>query len=61
MAALIDDEVFDTFAVAGPVEDVAREIHRRYAGLVTRLSVSLPEDADPGLGLDVLDAVRALG
>ncbi|MGK4584845.1 TIGR03617 family F420-dependent LLM class oxidoreductase [Kitasatospora sp. HPMI-4] len=61
MAGLIDDEVFDTFAVAGPVEDVAREIHRRYAGLVTRLSVSLPDGADPELGLDVLDAVRALG
>ncbi|MFF2748500.1 TIGR03617 family F420-dependent LLM class oxidoreductase [Kitasatospora sp. NPDC058048] len=61
MAALIDDEVFDAFAVCGPVEEVAREIHRRYAGLVTRLSVSLPEDADPELGLDVLAAVRALG
>ncbi|MFE7525559.1 TIGR03617 family F420-dependent LLM class oxidoreductase [Kitasatospora sp. NPDC057542] len=61
MAALIDDEVFDTFAVCGSVEEVAREVHRRYAGLVTRLSVSLPEDADPELGLDVLSAVRALG
>lgn len=61
MAAMIDDEVFDTFAVCGPVEDVAREITRRYAGLCTRLSVSLPEDADPALGLDVLAAVRALG
>ncbi|MFI6847903.1 TIGR03617 family F420-dependent LLM class oxidoreductase [Kitasatospora sp. NPDC050467] len=61
MAALVDDEVLDTFAVTGPVEEVAREIHRRYAGLVTRLSVSLPDDADPELGLDVLAAVRALG
>ncbi|MEE1783701.1 TIGR03617 family F420-dependent LLM class oxidoreductase [Streptomyces sp. SP17BM10] len=61
MAAMIDDEVFDAFAVSGPVEDVAREITRRYAGLFTRLSVSLPEDADPTLGLDVLAAVRALG
>ncbi|MFI2607428.1 TIGR03617 family F420-dependent LLM class oxidoreductase [Kitasatospora sp. NPDC018619] len=61
MAALIDDEVFDAFAVCGSVEEVAGEIHRRYAGLVTRLSVSLPEDADPELGLDVLAAVRALG
>ncbi|MFJ4671159.1 TIGR03617 family F420-dependent LLM class oxidoreductase [Kitasatospora purpeofusca] len=60
MAALIDDRVFDTFAVAGTVEEAAREIHRRYAGLATRVSVSLPEDADPDLGLDVLDALRAL-
>ncbi|GAA2828654.1 TIGR03617 family F420-dependent LLM class oxidoreductase [Kitasatospora sp. CM 4170] len=60
MAALVDDRVFDTFAVAGTVEEVAREIHRRYAGLATRISVSLPEDADPALGLDVLAAVRDL-
>ncbi len=60
MAALIDDRVFDTFAVSGTVEEVAREIHHRYAGLATRVSASLPEDADPDLGLDVLDALRAL-
>ncbi|GAA1249315.1 hypothetical protein GCM10009665_45170 [Kitasatospora nipponensis] len=29
--------------------------------LVTRLSVNLPEEADPELGPDVLAAVRALG
>ena len=61
MTALISDEVFDAFAVSGTVEEAAREIHRRYAGLVTRLSVHLPEDADQVLGLDVLAAVRALG
>lgn len=61
MAALIDEEVFDAFAVCGTVEEVAREIHRRYAGLVTRLCVNLPDEADPELGLDVLAAVRELG
>ncbi|MDH6120348.1 putative F420-dependent oxidoreductase [Kitasatospora sp. GAS204A] len=61
MADLIDDEVLTTFAVTGTVEEVAREIHHRYAGLVTRLSVSQPEQADPELGLEVLAAVRALG
>ncbi|MFD0275626.1 TIGR03617 family F420-dependent LLM class oxidoreductase [Kitasatospora sp. NPDC127111] len=62
MAALVDDDqVFDTFAVAGPVEDVARAIHGRWAGLADRISVSQPDAADPGLALDVLDAVRALG
>ncbi|WP_329560907.1 TIGR03617 family F420-dependent LLM class oxidoreductase [Kitasatospora sp. NBC_01266] len=61
MADLIDDEVFAAFAVTGTVPEVAREIHRRYAGLVTRLSVSLPDQADPGLGLEVLAAVRELG
>ncbi|MFB6889872.1 TIGR03617 family F420-dependent LLM class oxidoreductase [Kitasatospora sp. NPDC056327] len=60
MAALVDDTVFDAFAVRGTVEEVAREIHHRYAGLLTRVSVSLPEDAAPDLGADVLDALRAL-
>jgi len=61
MGELIDDEVYGTFAVVGEPAEVAREIHRRYAGVVTRLSVSGPEDADPDLMLDVLTAVRALG
>ncbi|WP_406209795.1 TIGR03617 family F420-dependent LLM class oxidoreductase [Kitasatospora sp. NBC_01560] len=61
MAALIDDEVFDTFAVSGGVEEVARTIHGRFRGLVTRVSVSQPDDAAPALALDVLEAVRALG
>ncbi|MCX4744142.1 TIGR03617 family F420-dependent LLM class oxidoreductase [Kitasatospora sp. NBC_01287] len=61
MAELIDDEVFAAFAVAGTVPEVAREIHRRYAGLADRISVSLGEEADPELALDVLAAVRDLG
>ncbi|WP_354637794.1 TIGR03617 family F420-dependent LLM class oxidoreductase [Kitasatospora camelliae] len=61
MAELIDDRVFDAFAVAGPVDRVAAEIHRRYDGLVTRLSVSSPDGADPALDVEVLTALRALG
>lgn len=61
MGELIDDEVYDTFAVAGEPAEVAREIHRRYAGVVTRLSVSGPDGADPELMLDVLAEIRALG
>lgn len=61
MGELIDDQVFDTFAVAGFPDEAAREIHRRYAGVVTRLAVSPATDADPGLTADVLAAVRALG
>ncbi|MFD9129138.1 TIGR03617 family F420-dependent LLM class oxidoreductase, partial [Kitasatospora sp. NPDC059571] len=61
MGGLIDDEVYDTFAVAGTPDEVAREIHHRYAGIVDRLSVSGPDEADPDLMLDVLTAVRELG
>jgi len=60
MGELIDDEVFDAFAVAGEPAEVAREIHRRFAGVLTRLSVSGPEGADPELVLDVLGEIRAL-
>ncbi|MFE9423911.1 TIGR03617 family F420-dependent LLM class oxidoreductase [Kitasatospora sp. NPDC006697] len=60
MAELIDGEVFDAFAVAGEPAAVARELHRRYAGLVDRLSVSGPEQADPGPLLDVLAELRSI-
>jgi probable F420-dependent oxidoreductase len=58
MAELIDDEVFAVFAVAGTVAEAAREIDRRYAGLVDRVSVHTAEQADPALALDVLAALR---
>ncbi|MEV4335369.1 TIGR03617 family F420-dependent LLM class oxidoreductase [Streptomyces sp. NPDC049597] len=61
MGELIDDDVYRTFAVSGEPEEVAREIHRRYAGVVDRLCVSGPDDADPALTADVLTAVRDLG
>ncbi|GAA1985269.1 TIGR03617 family F420-dependent LLM class oxidoreductase [Kitasatospora viridis] len=61
MGDLIDDQVFDAFAVAGEPAAVARELHRRYAGVVDRLSVTGPEAADPAPLLDVLAEVRALG
>ncbi|WP_431683449.1 TIGR03617 family F420-dependent LLM class oxidoreductase [Kitasatospora sp. KL5] len=60
MGDLVDDEVFDAFAVAGEPAEAAREIHRRYAGLVDRLAVHGPEGSDPGPVLDVLSEVRAL-
>lgn len=60
MAELVDDTVFDTFAVAGTVPEVAALVHARYAGLVDRLSVSSGEGADPALDVEVLAAVRAL-
>lgn len=61
MGELIDDEVFDAFAVAGEPAAAAREIHRRYAGVVDRLSVSGPEDAAPEPLLDVLSELHSLG
>ncbi|GHG28539.1 TIGR03617 family F420-dependent LLM class oxidoreductase [Streptomyces zaomyceticus] len=61
MGELIDDEVYATFAVSGEPDAVARDIHRRYADVVDRLSVSGAPDADPALMTNVLTAIRALG
>ncbi|PBC66107.1 putative F420-dependent oxidoreductase, partial [Streptomyces sp. TLI_235] len=60
MGDLIDDEVFAAFAVAGEPAEAAREIHRRYTGVVTRLSVHGPDGAAAEPLLDVLGAVREL-
>jgi probable F420-dependent oxidoreductase len=42
MAALITDEMLDTFAVVGPPDLVAQRLRERYGGLVDRLSVYAP-------------------
>ncbi|MFE0463789.1 TIGR03617 family F420-dependent LLM class oxidoreductase [Kitasatospora sp. NPDC058965] len=60
MGELIDDQVLAVFAVTGSVAEVAREVHRRYAGVATRVSVHSPAGADPELDLAVLAALRTL-
>jgi probable F420-dependent oxidoreductase len=40
MGRLVDDEVFDAFAVAGDPQTVAREVHRRYGDLVQGLCLT---------------------
>jgi probable F420-dependent oxidoreductase len=52
MAALIGDDVMDTFAVTG---DVARGLRERFAGTVDRISLYTPYPVDPAL----VAAVRA--
>jgi len=55
MAAEIDDEVLDTFAVAGDAAAVAAGLRERFGGVVGRISFYTPYDADPAQ----LAAVRA--
>jgi probable F420-dependent oxidoreductase len=50
---LIDDEVLDTFAVVGELDAVGAALRSRFGGLVSRLSLSLPYQADDRLALDV--------
>ena len=59
MADLIDDEVLDAFAVAGSPDEVATAMVDRYRGLVDRISLYTPYDADPGLVVDVVTRLRA--
>ncbi|MFD0561738.1 TIGR03617 family F420-dependent LLM class oxidoreductase [Kitasatospora saccharophila] len=56
MGRRIDDEVLGAFAVVGEPEAAGRAVRERFAGLVDRITVSLPYDADDELALDVLGA-----
>jgi probable F420-dependent oxidoreductase len=48
MAAAIDDELLETFAVCGPPATVAPTIHERYGALVDRVALNAPYAAAPG-------------
>jgi probable F420-dependent oxidoreductase len=47
MAALIDDEILDTFAVVGEPEQVAPELLKRYGDCITRISFYTPYKSEP--------------
>jgi hypothetical protein len=51
--------VVDAFSVVGSPEHVAAELHRRYADLVTRITVPLPDDFDPDRRAALLATLRA--
>jgi probable F420-dependent oxidoreductase len=55
MAALITDDVLDTFAVAG---DVARGLRERFGGIIDRISLYTPYEVDPALVAEVRTALR---
>jgi probable F420-dependent oxidoreductase len=56
MGRLVDDEVLHAFAVVGEPEAAGRAVRERFAGLLDRVTVSLPYACDDGLALDVLGA-----
>jgi probable F420-dependent oxidoreductase len=61
MGTLISDDVLSTFAVAGRPEQVAAELHRRFAGLVTRMSLDMPYAPEEEQVTATVAALRALG
>jgi probable F420-dependent oxidoreductase len=58
LAEVVDDEVLNTFAVIGSPEEVVEELRRRYAGIVTRITIVPPDDAAEAAAL--LAALQAI-
>lgn len=59
MAAAIDDEVLDTFAVSGDPAQVAAAVADRYGALLDRVALYPPEPVDPGLTTATARLLRA--
>jgi len=58
LASVVDDEVLGTFAVVGSPEEAAAQVRSRYADVTTRLTLPVPEGADPERWEPVLEALR---
>jgi probable F420-dependent oxidoreductase len=58
LSSVVDDEVLNTFAVIGSPEEAAAEVRRRYGDVATRLTLPVPEGADPARWAPVLEALR---
>lgn len=59
MGNLITDEILETFAVVGPPETVAPELHRRYGDVIERISFYAPYESDPERWSRVLADLKA--
>ena len=59
MAGLIDDDLLDSIAVAGPRDQIPGLLTERYGDLVDRLSLVAPFAPDEGLWSDIVAAVKA--
>ena len=60
MGALIDDEILNTFAVVGRPEEVAPELGRRYADVISRISFYAPYESDADRWGAVVDGIKSL-
>ena len=59
MAAAIDDEVLDAFAVGGDAAEVARRLRERYNDIIDRIALYTPYRVDPAQLAAVTAALRA--
>jgi probable F420-dependent oxidoreductase len=60
MGALIDDDVLETFAVVGEPADIAPELHRRFADILTRATLYAPAGLDDGIAAGIARDLHAL-
>jgi len=58
MGELIDDDVLNAFAVVAPLDQVAGEVQRRFAGIVDRFSFYAPYKAEPEMWDEVVAGFR---
>ncbi len=59
MAELIDDDMLNTFAVVGELDDLAGEILRRFDGVADRFNFYAPYAMDPERWADVLAGFKS--
>ena len=60
MGDLIDDEILNTFAVVAPPDEVAPELGRRYADVISRISFYAPYESDAEQWRAVVDGIKAI-
>ena len=59
MAGLIDDEILDTFAVVGELDDIAPKVLQRFGGVVDRFNFYAPYPMEPERWAGVLAGFKA--
>ncbi|MGH3576757.1 MAG: LLM class F420-dependent oxidoreductase [Mycobacterium sp.] len=58
MALLIDDEMLNTFAVVGEIDEIAGQVRRRFEGIVDRFNFYAPYPMEPERWADVLSGFK---
>jgi hypothetical protein len=53
---LVDDDILNTFVVVGEIGAAGVALRERFTGLVDRVAISMPYEADDMLALDVVTA-----
>ena len=59
MGSLITDEILNTFAVVGPPNHVAGELHSRYGDVIQRISFYAPYATDPTTWTSVIADIKS--